>query len=136
MRSLVLAFCLAASAPAQAADTSAVFGEQLVRLINDYRVEQGLAPMALANELVELAQEHSQAMATQERLSHDGFEARARRAGSKVCVENVAWNHPTAQTVLGDWRQSTSHRFNLLDPKLLRVGIARSAGYVTFFACR
>ena len=75
-------------------------------------------------------------MASQKRLSHDGFQSRLRRAGSPLCVENVAWNYPTAETVLDGWRHSPSHHISLLDPQVLRVGVASSSRYVTFFACR
>ena len=74
-------------------------------------------------------------MATQRRLSHDGFHSRLGRTTSRLCVENVGWNYPTAEALLDGWRHSPEHLRNLLDPKVRRMGLAARARYVTFFAC-
>lgn len=108
---------------------------QLVRVINDYRQQHGLAPLALAEELNLLAAEHSRDMATQRQLSHDGFRVRMGRAGSRLCVENVARNFPTAETLLDGWRNSPAHHRNLLEPGVSSMGLAVTGRYVTFFAC-
>jgi uncharacterized protein YkwD len=118
------------------AENAEAFVHRLIELVNDYRLEQGLPPLRPADELVALAEEHSEAMAAQRVLTHEGFRARYARAGSKVCVENLGWNHRTAQALLEGWRQSPSHHRNLLNPKVERVGIAARERYVTFFACR
>ena len=137
---LVLATILPASVGAAtgrpAQENSEAFVEQLMALVNDYRLAQGLAPLRPAAELLALAVEHSDDMASQHVLTHDGFRARYARSGSKVCVENLGWNHRTAQALLEGWRQSPSHHRNLLNPKVERVGIAARERYVTFFACR
>ncbi|MBX3603460.1 MAG: CAP domain-containing protein [Rubrivivax sp.] len=108
----------------------------LAALINEYRQHQGLPPLAFADELSALAAEHSGAMAAQRRLSHDGFRDRLRRAGSRVCVENVGQGYRSAEALLDGWRQSPAHHVNLLADDVARMGIAASARYVTFFACR
>ncbi len=137
---LLLATALPASVTAAtgrpAAENSEAFVEQLMALINDYRHEQGLSPLRPAAELEALAVEHSDDMAAQRVLTHEGFRTRYARSGSKVCVENLGWNHRTAQALLEGWRQSPSHHRNLLNPKVERVGIAARERYVTFFACR
>ena len=137
---LLLATALPVSAAAAtgrpAAENSESFVEQLMSLINDYRLEQGLSPLRPAAELEALAVEHSDDMASQRVLTHEGFRTRYARSGSKVCVENLGWNHRTAQALLEGWRQSPSHHRNLLNPKVERVGIAARERYVTFFACR
>jgi uncharacterized protein YkwD len=110
--------------------------DRLADLINDYRQANGLAPLALAEGLALLAGEHSEGMAGQRQLSHDGFRARFQRAASKICVENVGWNYATPEGLLEGWRLSPSHHRNLLEPKVGRMGIAVESRYVTFFACR
>lgn len=112
------------------------FGAHLADLINDYREQQGLAPLAFADDLAGLAAEHSARMAARRQLSHDGFRDRYQRAGSRVCVENVGWNYPTAEALLDGWRQSPGHHRNLLEQKVSRMGIGVSTQYVTLFACR
>lgn len=112
------------------------FIAQLAELINGYRQMQGLAPLALAEELGSLAGEHSASMSSQRLLSHQGFRGRFQRSGSKLCVENVGWNYATPEGLFEGWRLSPSHHRNLLEPKVSRMGLAVDARYVTFFACR
>lgn len=122
-----------AAAPTGSADG---YVRHLAALINEYRQRHGLAPLEPADELAALAGEHSQAMAAQRRLSHEGFRDRLQRAGSRVCVENVGQGYRSAEALLEGWRQSPAHHVNLLADDVARMGIAASARYVTFFACR
>jgi uncharacterized protein YkwD len=130
--------CACTPAWADAADPARLesgFARHLAQVINGYRQLQGLPGLEIAGELETLADEHSTAMATQRRLSHDGFHSRLGRTTSRLCVENVGWNYPTAETLLDGWRHSPEHLRNLLDPKVRRMGLAARARYVTFFAC-
>lgn len=114
------------------------FDDDLLGLINRYRSAKKLKPLSSAPQLVELAGEHSHTMQEQERLSHDGFEERFKRAsaeGARGCVENVAWNQQTPQALFDAWRKSSGHNRNMLDRKITRAGISRSGTYTTFFAC-
>jgi uncharacterized protein YkwD len=114
------------------------FDDDLLVLINRYRSAKGLKALASSPRLSGLAAEHSQAMREQDRMSHEGFEGRFNRAaaeGDRSCVENVAWNHPTPQSLFDDWRRSPGHNRNMLERKINRAGIVRSGAYVTFFAC-
>lgn len=130
----------AALAPTHAAPAAPAYGEPFVRhlaqLVNEYRARQGLPPLSVAVELNELASEHSHDMSQRQQLSHQGFRARFQRANSRVCVENVGWNHRTPEALLDGWRRSPEHHRNLLDPGVARMGIAVATRYVTFFACR
>ncbi len=112
------------------------FTRHLAQQINEYRLAHGLAPLSWSDELAGLAAEHSQDMAARRTLSHDGFRDRRRRTASHICVENVAHNFPTAETLLDGWRRSPGHQRNLVEPKVARMGLAATARYVTFFACR
>jgi len=141
LRRLTAALALAAAAQSASAATAApAYGEGFVRhlaqLINEYRERQGLPPLDVAVELIDLAGEHSQDMSQRRQLSHDGFRQRLQRAGSRLCVENVGWNHRTPEALLEGWRRSPAHHRNLLEPQVSRMGIAVATRYVTFFACR
>ena len=125
-----------AAAQAPAALPSESFLHQLGELINGYRQRHGLAPLDLADDLAQLASEHSASMAARRQLSHEGFRSRLQSARSRVCVENVGWNFPTPEGLLEGWRQSPGHHRNLLDPGVSRMGLAVTTRYVTFFACR
>ena len=122
--------------PPPPAVASEAYVRHLAELINGYRQRQGLPPLDFADELAALAGEHSHAMHEQRRLSHDGFRDRLRRAGSRVCVENVGQGYRSAEALLEGWRQSPAHHVNLIADDIARMGIAASARYVTFFACR
>jgi uncharacterized protein YkwD len=114
---------------------SSPYARHLAALINAYRADRGLPPLELALELNALASEHSSHMATQGQLSHAGFRDRFDRTSARICVENVGVNFPHAEAQLDGWRASPGHHRNLLEPKVERMGIAKSASFVTFFAC-
>jgi len=135
LTTLAIVFATFAPAPACAQPVDG-FGRHLANLINRYRESQGLSPLALAQDLVTIAAEHSTDMAARRHLTHEGFHERFKRTGSRMCVENVGWNYPTAEALLEGWRKSPEHHRNLLEPKVERMGIMADARYVTFFACR
>jgi len=118
------------------ATTASPFTHHLANLINAYRAQNGLGPLEVAEDLADLALEHSASMSERRQLSHEGFRARFQRTRSRLCVENVGWNHRTPEALLEGWRLSPAHHRNLLDPGVSRMGIAAAARYVTFFACR
>ncbi|BCS55449.1 CAP domain-containing protein [Geobacter sp. SVR] len=115
--------------------TAAPFEEDLLIQINQYRVENGLAPLGASRNYDRLAAEHSQAMRQANQLSHDGFKQRFARARATSCVENVGWNHQTPLSQFNGWKESPGHNRNLLAAGLLRAGIGKTGPYVTFFAC-
>ncbi len=112
------------------------FSRHLANRINEYRVQSGLEALALTDDLTQLAEEHSEEMAAQRRMSHEGLRGRTQRTRSSMCVENVAHNFPTPESVLDGWRRSPAHHRNLLEGSVSRMGLAATARYVTFFACR
>lgn len=103
--------------------------------VNQLRRAEGLEELQPAPELQSIAQAHSDDMAAQRRLSHDGFQARFDRSGSLLCVENVAAGTTRAATLVGAWSRAPAHRRNLYEPRVRRAAIAVSGAYVTFFAC-
>ena len=114
------------------------FDDDLLALINDYRAGRELGKLTVKPVLADLAREHSRDMRSRRRMDHAGFERRFRRAsatGARSCVENVAWNQETPRQLFDDWKNSPGHDRNMLDPAVTAVGIARSGGYATFFAC-
>jgi uncharacterized protein YkwD len=125
-----------AAAPARAAaGPEDAYTAELGRLIDDYRAQHRLQPLAMDARLSELAQAHAMHMAREDRMSHDGFQQRLVAARAPRCVENVGENLRTPQAAFGAWRDSPVHDHNLLDPAITRMGVAIEAGYVAFFAC-
>lgn len=132
---LAVALAPAAAPAAEASRLETGFAHHLAQVINTYRHLQGLPGLEVADDLVALADEHSAAMAAQRHLSHEGFQGRFGRTTSRLCVENVGWNYPSAEALLDGWRHSPEHLRNLLDPQVRRMGLAAKARFVTFFAC-
>ncbi len=126
----------AAAGPRAAGEPAQDYLQHLGELINGYRLDHGVEPLDLADDLVALATDHSDSMAAQRQLSHDGFHDRFTSAASRICVENVGVNYPTPEALFEGWRLSPAHHRNLLEARVSRMGLAASARYVTFFACR
>ena len=137
---IVLAL-LALGRPGYAADRTNVatasmgYAKRLADLINQYRQQHGLGPLAQVADLTVIAAEHTSRMADQRHLSHDGFRDRFNSTRANICVENVGWNFPFPEAQLEGWRASPGHHRNLLEPKVTQMGVAVSRFYVTFFAC-
>jgi uncharacterized protein YkwD len=140
MKTIVATLALALVAPmhdaAAAESRNDGYAMQLGKLINEYRAEHGLQPLALVAPLSELAREQAARMARENRLSHDGFQQRFERARSPACVENVGSYDGPPEIEFAAWRDSPVHAHNLLDARITRMGIARERSYVAFFACR
>lgn len=115
------------------------FGPETLGLINSYRSSHGLPPLSPNGTLRALAKQHSREQSARHDMGHDGFRlrsAQARAAGlSVVCTENVGHNYKNAQHLFAGWRNSSSHRTNMLRPNMRYAGVAVVGGYATFFAC-
>ena len=111
---------------------------QVVAAINDFRRERGRRPLVRHQGLDELAARHSAEMGTASRMSHAGFDDRARRAeeehGLVWAAENVLRSYGHADSGLAHrmvqaWIESSGHRRNLLrDNTHIGVGLFRGEG--------
>ena len=108
---------------------------KLRRLINDYRLDNGLTTVDYDPHLHLLAREHSKNMGRFNALSHNGFNERFKKSGYHLAVENVAYNYPNPETQFEGWRHSSGHNRNMLHPGISHAGISKVGNYVTFFAC-
>jgi uncharacterized protein YkwD len=115
------------------APTTATLERSVVQQINQYRQQQGLAALTTNSVITQQARQHSQTMASQGRISHDGFSGRVQTIGKTIryrsAGENVAYNsgfsNPVAQAVSG-WLRSPGHLATLtISPKSL-FGLNRS----------
>ena len=102
--------------------------QELLELTNRHRMEQGLAPLVMDEELMAIARSHSMDMARQGFISHDlpsgNLQTRLVRAGyhSEVARENVA----SARTVRRAHKAllaSPPHLKNILATDVTRIGI-------------
>jgi uncharacterized protein YkwD len=110
-----------------------------IKLINKARVSQNLGRLSKSSALNKAALAHAKELERRgygvksrfkSHYSLDGSDVRERLAkvGAKSCitVENLAWGQTSAEEVVNDWLNSKGHRFNMLYPKITRIGVAVS----------
>ena len=98
-------------------------------MISGYRSNNGLAPVTLDPELMQLATVQAQVMAAKGKLDHDvgaPFQERIRKSGfdAAVAVENIGAGYHTLAEAFSGWRNSPPHRANMLNASVTRMGIA------------
>lgn len=106
---------------------------------NEFRVSKGLPPLKLESYCSQLAQKHSENMASGKvAFGHDQFEIRndavtLKFHGVSGVGENVAYGNLDAKAVVDGWIKSPGHRRNMLgDFNLIGIGAAPK-GKITYF---
>lgn len=128
---LVMVLVCAAITVAQTPGSESAAAEQeLFRLINREREQNGLAALQWNEWLALAARKHAQEMARHGQLSHQfpGEPAlRDRIAATRLrfdaAAENVAYG-PTPAEINDEWMHSAGHRANILDGQYNAIGIA------------
>lgn len=127
-------------APVQSSPEPAfsTFEQQVFDLTNQQRVQFGFAPLTLNLTLNDVAEKHSQDMATNNYFSHQGRDGSqpwdrmsAEGYSYSRAAENIAFGQPTPQDVVTAWMNSPGHRQNILDPNLKDIGVGYYNGYWT-----
>ena len=116
------------------ADVSVTAYEQeVIRLVNEIRTENGLKPLTYDWELGRVARYKSQDMKDNRYFAHNSpvygtpfqmirnFGISFRSAG-----ENIARGYATPQAVVNGWMNSSGHRANILNANYTKIGV----GYV------
>ena len=100
-------------------------------IINRYRTQKGLKPLALNPRLAEAARRHSTDLARHDRIAHKGSDgsdpwSRVRKTGyrPRLAAENVGAGQRSLKEVVQGWQQSPGHDRNLLLPDATEMGIA------------
>lgn len=128
---LFLGACLIAEEPNSGGTFKLTDEEQkLFELTNKERARHDLPPFKVNPLLAKAAREHSENMASQDKLSHvlDGKTPadRVKATGYvyRYVGENVAWglNIPLEQT-MADWMNSKGHRENILKKEFTEIGL-------------
>ncbi len=115
-------------------------------LINQKRIERGLAPLAWSNELAAVARIHSQNMAEFRFFSHRGLDNKfvSDRADQlmrnkwRSIGENIAFNRgydDPVEMAVELWLESPPHKRNMMDPnwKETAVGVAKAQDGSVYF---
>ena len=98
----------------------------LASIISAFRREHGLGPVTVDPELNRFAQAHARNMAAYNMMGHDvggSFSERRRTLRARIVVENVGAAYNNVSEAFASWRDSPSHRANMLDPDMTRMGI-------------
>ena len=109
------------------------YEQEVIRLVNEIRVENGLKALTYDWELSRVARIKSQDMKDNNYFAHNSpvygtpfqmiknFGISYRTAG-----ENIAKGYATPQAVVNGWMNSSGHRANILNASYTRIGV----GYV------
>ena len=100
-------------------------------MISQYRQNNGLGAVVVDPDLMKLAEQQSQAMASRNKLDHDVKAPLAQRLNASgypatLAVENVSAGYHTLAEAFSGWRNSPPHRANMLKNGVTKLGIAAS----------
>ena len=100
----------------------------ILTLVNEYRISQGLSSLTTLNIISGVADGHTSYMISTGTVSHDNFDSRAQalitNANAKKVSENVAYGYNTAQGVFNGWLKSPSHKKIIEIVSLTHFGIS------------
>ena len=111
------------------------YENEVIRLVNEIRAENGLKPLTANWELSRVARYKSQDMADNRYFSHTSptygtpfqmikaFGLSYRSAG-----ENIAYGYRTPKAVVDGWMNSSGHRANILNASYTQIGVGYVAG--------
>ena len=110
------------------------FIDEVLRLTNKFRADNGLSPLALNAELNIAAQSYTEEMANGDFFGHNGKENNREKdnVGLRVTEagydwnrvgENIAAGYQTPEAVVKGWIDSPGHRRNLLNPDYEDIGL-------------
>lgn len=114
--------------PAQPEDNSLT--AEVVRLVNEERAKEGLAPLGTFDTLTQAAAIRAPELV--ELFSHTrpngstcftALDETGARRGAHTCGENIAAGSPTAAEVVDLWMNSPGHRANILNPDFTHIGV-------------
>ena len=90
---------------------------EIMELINNHRINNGLSPLAGHNTVKAVASTHTDYMVLVDNVSHDNFFQRKQslqvNANANVVSENVAYGFSSATSVVNAWLNSPSHKDNI-----------------------
>jgi len=109
------------------------YEQEVIRLVNGIRAENGLKPLEYHWELSRVARYKSQDMKDNRYFSHTspvyGSPSQMIRnfgISYRMAGENIAYGYATPQAVVNGWMNSSGHRANILNPNYTHIGV----GYV------
>ncbi|RZN81039.1 MAG: CAP domain-containing protein [Winogradskyella sp.] len=90
---------------------------EVLELLNEYRISQGLNALTNNNTVKAVAYTHSDYMRDVDNVSHDNFYERKQslqaNQNAQLVSENVAYGYTSAESLVNAWLNSPSHRNNI-----------------------
>lgn len=105
-------------------DDPAAYAADIVLATNEARTAEGVAVLDVADCAAQAAEERARALVGVAELTHAPLDGTMRDCGVEQAAENLSRASAPAGDVVEAWLGSSGHRNNLLDPSLLRVGVA------------
>lgn len=136
---LVLAACQSAPPPSLpkpafyedlASPTARVDENKALSMLNQYRAQSGIAPLALDPRLSRIAEDYARKMAAADKMGHDvdgqsllGTRLKSYGYAFSNAGENVAAGYHTLAEAFSGWRQSPPHDRGMKDREMSLMGI-------------
>ena len=130
-----------ATQPESAYDTPPYTGEfddwaeEVLRLVNIERANEGIGPLELDKDLCAVAQLHSDDMVARGFFSHENPDGQdpfdrmwAYGISFMAAAENIAAGQRSPEEVVDSWMHSPGHRANILNPTYKKMGVAYTYG--------
>ena len=118
----------------QISDTVLAYENEVIRLVNEIRVENGLKPLTANWELSRIARYKSEDMSDNRYFSHTSpiygtpFQMiRAFGLSYRSAGENIAYGYGTPAAVVNGWMNSSGHRANILNASYTQIGVGYCA---------
>lgn len=118
----------------QVSDTVLNYENEVIRLVNEIRVENGLKPLTTNWELSRIARYKSEDMSDNRYFSHTSptygtpFQMiRAFGLSYRSAGENIAYRQRMPAAVVDAWMNSSGHRANILNASYTQIGVGYCA---------
>ena len=110
------------------------YENEVIRLVNEIRVSNGLKPLTANWELSRIARYKSEDMSDNRYFSHTSptygtpFQMiRAFGLSYRAAGENIAYGYGTPAAVVNGWMNSSGHRANILNASYTQIGVGYCA---------
>lgn len=118
----------------QVSDAVLSYENEVIRLVNEIRAENGLKPLAANWELSRIARYKSEDMSNNRHFSHTSptygtpFQMiRAFGLSYRSAGENIAYGQRTPAVVVNTWMNSSGQRANILNASYTQIGVGYCA---------
>ena len=118
----------------QISNTILNYENEVIRLVNEIRSENGLKPLTANWELSRIARYKSEDMSNNRYFSHTSptygtpFQMiKAFGLSYRTAGENIAYGYRTSAAVVDGWMNSSGHRANILNASYTQIGVGYCA---------